>query len=396
MKKINKKGIVKLIILVILLITQIKAFKDSRANKITYITANIIDASGLLSTETSSIIAMNEGESGMAITLPDILNTKKVTKYIVTKKTIIETIVEPEEQIESEQIKEITTEQEESEQIEETTTEPEEIEQIEETTTEQEESEQIEETTTEPETTTETIIEQVEKLPGEKVYLTQEEIENLEITLTVEYDTIEVNSEILYNKKLTVQDSDDYELLSVSGYMPYDTQIQSNEIDISNLENEIITKYPNSFLVGNYDISLISNQTEYIAKNYEQTLNLEMSIVDGSKTHYVLEVQEHTLQQLKDTKIENGKIKFTTGEVKTYLVLEMQKGSVTYAAGDEIDASEKIEINDFESDKNYYLGLNYTEGMSKTNSGKYTESNLKEVTINYYGYNYDIVESNVR
>ena len=93
MKKINKKGIIKLIILVILLITQIKAFKDSRANKITYITANIIDASGLLSTETSSIIAMNEGESGMAITLPDILNTKKVTKYIVTKKTIIETIV---------------------------------------------------------------------------------------------------------------------------------------------------------------------------------------------------------------------------------------------------------------------------------------------------------------
>ena len=36
-----------------------------------------------------------------------------------------------------------------------------------------------------------------------------------------------------------------------------------------------------------------------------------MSIVDGSKTHYVLEVQEHTLQQLKDTKIENGKITFS-------------------------------------------------------------------------------------
>ena len=40
MKKINKKGIVKLIILVIFLITQIKAFKDSRANNITYVTIN--------------------------------------------------------------------------------------------------------------------------------------------------------------------------------------------------------------------------------------------------------------------------------------------------------------------------------------------------------------------
>ena len=422
MKKINKKGIAKLIILIILLITQIKAFKDSRANNITYVTANIIDASGLLSAETSSIIARNEGESGMAITLPDIVNTKKVTKYIVTKKTIIEKLVEPEqteqeeepktELEETEQVEGPKTESEKTEQVEEPKKEPEETEQLKETITEievteskeenieQEQSvqkeETVTETTTEIETTKETIIENVEKLPGEKVYLTQEEIENLEITLTVEYDTIEVNSEMLYNKKLTVQDSDNYELLSVSGYMPYDTQIQSNEIDITNLENEIITKYPNSFLIGNYDISLISNETEYIAKNYEQILNIEMSIVDGSKTHYVLEVQEHTLQQLKDTKIENGKIKFTTGEVKTYLVLEMQKGSVTYAAGDEIDASEKIEINDFESDKNYYLGLNYTEGMSKTNSGKYTASNLKEVTINYYGYNYDTVESNVR
>ena len=51
MKKKNKRGIVNLIILVILLIAQVKVFKDSRANNVTYITANIIDAKGLLSTE---------------------------------------------------------------------------------------------------------------------------------------------------------------------------------------------------------------------------------------------------------------------------------------------------------------------------------------------------------
>lgn len=34
MKKIDKKGIVKLIILVILLIAQIKAFKDSRGEQV--------------------------------------------------------------------------------------------------------------------------------------------------------------------------------------------------------------------------------------------------------------------------------------------------------------------------------------------------------------------------
>ena len=66
---------------------------------------------------------------------------------------------------------------------------------------------------------------------------------------------------------LTVKDVDDYELLSVSGYMPYDTTIESTEIDILNLESEIIEKFPDSFLIGNYDIKLISNETEYIAKD---------------------------------------------------------------------------------------------------------------------------------
>lgn len=46
-------------------------------------------------------------------------------------------------------------------------------------------------------------------------------------------------------------------------------------------------------------------------------------------------------------------------------------------------------IDDFDADRNYYLGLNYTEGMSKTNNGKYTENVLKDVQINYYGYDYN-------
>ena len=90
MKKIDKKGIVKLIFLIIFLIMQIKAFDNSRANKLTYITAKIVDFSGLLSEETSTLIAINEGDNGMAITLPNILNTKKVSKYFITKKKIIE------------------------------------------------------------------------------------------------------------------------------------------------------------------------------------------------------------------------------------------------------------------------------------------------------------------
>ena len=166
MKKFNKKGIVKLIILIILIIMQIKAFDNSRANKLTYITAKIVDSGGLLSDENSTLIAINEGDNGMAITLPDFINTKKISKYIVTKKEIIETENTEENTVQENVIPE------ESSSIEEEVTVTEEV--------------AAEDT--------------VEMLPGDKIYLTQEEIDNLAITLTVQYDTLEVEEQTLYNK----------------------------------------------------------------------------------------------------------------------------------------------------------------------------------------------------
>lgn len=425
MKKLNKKGIVKLIILIILIIMQIKAFDNSRANKLTYMTAKIIDSSGLLSDESCTMIAINEGDNGMAITLPDFINTKKINKYIVTKKEIMETenktqeeeiitetenkipeeetITETENEMPEETIQEteseipgeetiIETESEipEEETITETENEiPEEaVTEIESETTENEiiaetESETSEETITETEATVTT----VEMEPGEKIYLTQEEINALEIELTVQYDTIDVDSQTLYNKKITIKDEEDYELLSVSGYMPYDTEIQTNEIDISNLETRIIAKYPNTFIYANYDINLISNGEQYITT---QPLNVDISIFDETQTYYLLDVKGNDFTEIKEKEKIDGKIKFTTEELNTYIVLKLEEGATTYVV--EKDGSEKLEIDDFENDKNYYLGLNYTEGMTKENSGKYTESNLKEVTVNYYGYDYNITE----
>ena len=333
MKKNKKKGIIKLIILVILLIAQVKIFRDSRANNVTYITANIIDAKGLVSAETSSIIAINEGENGMAIMLPDILNTKKVTKEIIRK----------EEDTTNEE-NEVYTNSIDSSGI-------------------NEESNIID---TNTQTSEETITKTVEMLPGEKVYLTQEEISDLAITLKVEYDTKEVNSQLLFNRKVSFIDEDDYEVLSISGYMPKDAKIDVKEIDITEITSEIIEKYPESFLIGNYDIKLIANEKEYIAKDFGEKLTVEISIIDGSKYHYVLKVKGNEIQEYNEFKIENGKLKFSTENFENYLILEMQNGPVVYAeeniveesSGDSngtaisIDGSNPIfEIDDFEAQR---------------------------------------------
>ena len=63
--------------------------------------------------------------------------------------------------------------------------------------------------------------------------------------------------------------------------MPCDTTMQVKDVDTSNIdiENEMEQNYPNKTIIGNYDIKLISNEQEYIAKDYEQTLKIEIPII---------------------------------------------------------------------------------------------------------------------
>lgn len=236
MKKLSKKKIVILIVLIAILIIQIKAFRDSRANKIIDVTAKIVDSNGLLSDEQFILTATNEGKSGMVITLPDIVNTKKISKYSVIKKEIVELekLDEVKNTISAEKI------------IEAGATETTEI--LENTI----DASTMEENSI-PENTADITTEEkdtiVEKFSGEKLYLTQEEIDNKQIELRVEYDTIEVDTQILYNKKITARDNDDYELFSISGYMPNDIQIELNAADISSVENELIQNCQNNCII---------------------------------------------------------------------------------------------------------------------------------------------------
>ena len=192
MKKTNKRNILVLIFLIILIIILLRAFSNSRASKVIEITANIEDNSSLLVDEKITLEAINEGESGFSITLPNVINTKKVTKYIVTQKELIE-----------------NTEKNTKSNLLNTTNEP--------ANGKASNSKSSEETNTinvqQVNTITEDIekTSKVEKLPGEKIYLTQEERKNSSITLTVEYDKKEIQGEIFYNKELIFKEIENNE-----------------------------------------------------------------------------------------------------------------------------------------------------------------------------------------
>ena len=281
MKKTSKKYIVILIILIILIIVGLKAFMSSKANKQIEITANFSDLNKMANDEKTTILATNDGENGMEIILPEFANEKKVSKYIITKKDIIndETESTKTESAKTEDTKTESTKTEstktentktESTKTENTKTENTKTESTKTESTKTEstktestktestktESTKTESTKSESTETKNTIAEEnqinntvVEKLPGEKIYLTQEEIENKTINFEVIYDTIEIEGKIFYSKKVAYKDEDNYELVAVLGYMPENTQINVTEIDVSGLEEEISRNYSNMLLV---------------------------------------------------------------------------------------------------------------------------------------------------
>ena len=281
MKKTSKKYIVILIILIILIIVGLKAFMSSKANKQIEITANFSDLNKMSNDEKTTILATNDGENGMEIILPEFANEKKVSKYIITKKDIIndETESTKTESAKTEDTKTESTKTEstktESTKTENTKTESTKTENTKTESTKTEstktESTKTESTKTESTKTESTKTEStksestetkntnaeenqinntvVEKLPGEKIYLTQEEIENKTINFEVIYDTIEIEGKIFYSKKVAYKDEDNYELVAVLGYMPENTQINVTEIDVSGLEEEISRNYSNMLLV---------------------------------------------------------------------------------------------------------------------------------------------------
>ena len=188
--------------------------------------------------------------------------------------------------------------------------------------------------------------------------------------------------------------------------MPLKTEMTVENIDLSTIEKQIESEYPNKKICGNYKIKLLLDGQEYNPQKYEQKLNIEINLSEN-KEYTILEYKNEKLSKCEKAEAGKGKIIISATETNSYLILEEANNSDTELLNsenqDDIDvqadeiatetSESRLEIDDYETDKNYYTGLNYTEDGTKTNSGKYAENKLRKVTINYYGYNYDSVQT---
>ena len=176
MRKINKRKILILIVLIISIIIEVRVFTRSRADKLIDISINVKDANNLINDNVINLQAIDENNAGYAVNLPEFINGNKISKYIIEEK---------------EEAKEASQ----NEVIEENNVINENL-----------------------ENTSSTKINKIEKTAGEKLYLTNEELENKQINITVEYDKKEKNDKILYFKQIEQEYNNNK--IKIEGYLP--------------------------------------------------------------------------------------------------------------------------------------------------------------------------------
>ncbi len=270
MKKLKKGKIIILIVLLILIIFELVAFRNSRAEKIIPINATFTDTAEKVSVITETIDAKSEAESGYTVILPDMVNNKKVNKYFVTPKTINET--------------------------------------------------------TGSNGTLENV-EKIEMLPGDKIYLTDEELELKKLDLSIEYD----KKDDLYNQKL-IANSDKFNI-EVEGYFPLDANLIIETTGKEALNNDIdkflyTTTFDAAYKVfiqqngkefkptDDIKITFKSNETETITDNTYKIVNADST--------------GNNLTEITDFTIEQNKIYFNTSSLGIFAILkniEIQSGA---------------------------------------------------------------------
>lgn len=223
-----------------------------------------------------------------------------------------------------------------------------------------------------------------EYLPGEKIYITEEEFENSSVEMEVVYNVLEMNGAKLY-KQLLKSDLDN-SIINVSGFIPDGYYLSVESLDVNQMATltDDVKEFEGADVLLLYDIKITNGTSEYQPKEYNQIVNVSVesnTALEGKIVGrpigvvHIKETETEIVFEKIDiaTKTTNS-VDFITNEFSEYAIM-------AYA----IIQDDAVTIDDYESDKNYYTGKNYTDEMVGTDQGKYKD--LATVEINYYGYN---------
>lgn len=269
---------------------------------------------------------------------------------------------------------------------------------------------------------------------NEKINLTEEQVENKKIYLVADYDYKEEKEKKLYNKTIYYTGTDNY--ITVSGYMPKDSELSVNEVEKEEAENKIKSSFKDEQKDVNlsiaYDIKIISDKKEYEPDEFDKNVRVSITGIEGKEINVWHIKNDNTIEKIEPyTTTDDNGIEFETDSFSVYGVEVVGENEETKIQDDktnikqndqveenntendtnqnkteddkiedinknDIKANAKaptrgsdantLEIDDYDSDYYYYRGKSYTDDLSGIDRSTYTDSNLVKVTINYHGY----------
>lgn len=299
MRRLNKRKTAIILIVMIMLLVEIIILGLSRANNIKEIHTTIIDYGEKLEDDNLILDAINSGKDSYYVVLPDMINNKVVTSYYVALRN-------------DGQSEETTaTENAGSNEI---------------NIDEEAQINTVVEDTSNTETNLETTKQvQMEKKPGDKLYLTATEIEEQKLNVIAKYDEKEKNGQLLYNKHLE-QIIDDKNI-TVEGYMPADA-ILTVEVASEEKTKEALKDVLNKDITYKiaYDIKLLSNEKEYNPTDFDENVKVSISGVDAidkeNQKYKVVHINnENKIEEIEKIELKDNEVVFDASSFSTYALL---------------------------------------------------------------------------
>jgi len=180
--------------------------------------------------------------------------------------------------------------------------------------------------------------------PGNKYYLSQQEIDESKITLNVVYNTKETQQyqsnqptgptqstkqNYLYYKIL--ETTIEQNKVKIEGYMPKDSDINIKLANFKEVENKIKNEDETLNLNIAYDIKILSNNQKYEPNEFDENVKVTISgIVDKENTAglKVMHIDdEDKIEEIKAISIEEENLSFNT---ETFSVFAIVSPSVNY------------------------------------------------------------------
>ena len=285
-------------------------------------------------------------------------------------------------------------------------------------------------------------------LNSKKIELTDEQIEEKHIYIIAEYDYKEIDkNNTIYNKVISTSTAETN--ISISGYMPENSEVSVKNKELAEVKEAILKNFQDVNkeinLVAAYDIKIQSEDKEYEPEDFDEKVNVIIEGIKGKKYRIWHIKRDNTVEEIVP-EVHKEKIEFETEGFSVYgielLNEEKEKKEENIDSNEEVTITQvdnnqnttenstnnvnstenmnstntnetkaisgssskqtvknnprkaaarnlpdsTFTIDDAQSDYYYYMGQNYTDSISGTNTNTYSDSNLVTVTLNYYGF----------